>query len=306
MNSLLICFLGACSASLANLFFRKSADLSNTSSSQYFLLFFYLISLAVSLILYFLNGPVSFEPAMFAAGCLVGALNMSMMWFTAKALMIGPAGLTFTFQNASGVFPGLLLFSLFGSVYGFEITIIQLIGMGMIICGLYLGSSGSQQNKTAQAAVSLRWLKYALGCFLVQTAALTLIHWRCLLFAVGIPDHLLIPCTLDESSDAWFLPGQFGMACLLQLAVMRWQGYHICSRSEMTYGCLGGLANAATSLCLMAATKLALPYEKGLIFPCFAAGVMILCNLWANRLYGERFNMPANCCCTAGIFLSVA
>ena len=44
-----------------------------------------------------------------------------MMLLTTRALQNGPAGLTFAFQNPSAVFPGMILFILFGIRYGLSL-----------------------------------------------------------------------------------------------------------------------------------------------------------------------------------------
>ncbi len=299
MNSLLICFFASCFAATANLLFRKSSESSlEKKSYNYYLLFFYFSSLALSFVLSPSKDLSLFNPIMFLVGGLVGMFTVFMMWLTSKALLTGPAGLTFAFQNASGIFPGVLLFGLFGPLFGFQLSYFQIIGMGFVALGLFLGSTkGRNENP-----ISKTWLKYAVGSFIVQVFALSLIHWRCLLFAGDIPDHVLIPWSLNECTDAWFLPGQFGMAFLIQLGIILYERRTL-KPSEAAYGLLGGIANGATSFCLLISTKAALPFEKALIFPCFAAVTMILCNLWANRLYREPFNFAANGYCAFGILL---
>lgn len=296
MNSLLICFFASSFASIANLFFRKGTE---KGEFQYYLLFFYLASFVVSFSFFPSLDFSSFHPAIFFVGCVVGCLNMWMMWLTAKALLIGPAGLTFAFQNASGIFPGLILYSLFGPLFGFEISFLQIVGMVLIIWGLFLGSASKQKDQLS----SLRWLKYALGCFIVQILALSLIHWRCLFFADDLPSHHLIPWKISESCDVWFLPGQFGTTFVFQLAIVLFTRQQDVKTKDILYGACGGIVNVIASFCLLFSTKIASPFEKVLIFPCFAATTMILCNIWANRLYQERFNWAANCCCVTGIFL---
>jgi hypothetical protein len=299
MSSLLICLFAACFASLANLFFRKGSGCSTEKSSyNYYLLFFYLTSFLLSFLLSPSKEFSSFDPVMFSIGCLVGFLNIVVMWLTAQALLSGPAGLTFTFQNASGIFPGIILFCLFGPLFGFQISLFQVIGISLVAWGLFLGS----KNKQNDLPLSGKWLKYALGCFLLQIFALSLIHWRCLLFASNVPTHVLIPWNLSECADAWFLPGQFGFAFFIQLAIVLYER-KLFKPLEATYGALGGTANGIASFCLLISTRVAFPFEKALIFPCFAAATMIICNLWANRLYQERFNLAANCYCATGIFL---
>ena len=132
-----LCF-SASFASISNLFFRKSSERSFQNGYNYYLLFFYFTSLMVSFLIIPSKEPESFNPIMFGIGCVVGAMNMIMMWLTSQALLTGPAGLTFAFlQNVSGIFPGIILFSLFGPLFGFQISVFQIIGMGIVLWGLF-------------------------------------------------------------------------------------------------------------------------------------------------------------------------
>jgi hypothetical protein len=355
MNALLICLLAAVFAATANFFFRKSSEAAGAKSNfHFYFLVFYFTSLVMSLALSRSGEPAPFDGVMFCVGCFVGVLNMAMMWLTSRALLAGPSGLTFAFQNASSIFPGLLLFGLFGPHFGFQVSFVQVIGMGLVILGLYVGAAktatftnssqdlgergkagskrsglteegmakamSDEEDRSGEAAAdqipdefvkgaatgeasSLRWLKYALGCFFFQICALTMTQWRCLLFTTEIPLHTLIPWSVPQCSDAWFLPGQFGTAFLLQLAI-----FLIFERPpritlEGAYGALGGILNFFNSFLLLLATKAALPHEKGLIFPSFAVATLILCNAWAYKVYKERFNMASNFLCSMGIFL---
>ena len=302
MNGVLISFLAGGFAATSNLIFRKSSDRSAAKSYNYYLLFFYLGCFVASFLVSPTQGPAPFNPIMFGVGCVEGALSMFMMWLTSRALLTGPSGLSFAIQNASAIFPGLILFSLFGPLFGFQITFMQILGMGVVVLGLFLGAT---QNKTEQS-INFKWAKCAVGAFIVQTLALSLIHWRCLLFADSVPDHPLIPWRLPESCDAWFLPGQFGTALVLQLGIILLYERRPFTRTEALYGTLGSMTNLLSSFCLLMATKIASPFEQGLIFPSFAAITMILCNIWANRLYHERFNWTSNSLCAAGIVIGSA
>ena len=294
-------FAAAALSAFVNFLFRKSTDPSTeTSNCNYYLLFLYFTSLVISFMISPLDTLSQFNPTMFTIGCVVGVLNMTMMWLTSQALVNGPTGSTFAFQNASGVFPGLILFMVFGPVFGFEISFLQVIGITMVLWGLYIGANGGNSK------ISRRWLMYALGCFLVQILAFCVIYWRCLLFNSEIPSHYLIPWKLSSNSDAWFLPGQFGTAFLLQLIVVFTQEKGGFSFRNLFYGSSAGILNAISSFLLLLATKFALPFEKGLIFPSFVVMTMVFCNAWANRLYNERFNWISNCLCSFGIFLGVS
>ena len=128
----------ACLASLANFFFRRNLEKGGTSSAFLSLYFF------ASLCLSFLFNPtlfhVPFSPVMTILGCFAGFLNLMMLTLTAKSFELGPPGLTLTFQNASCIFPGLLLCLLFGSPFGFTLTPWLIVGFILILLGLYLSS----------------------------------------------------------------------------------------------------------------------------------------------------------------------
>lgn len=299
MHAFQFSFLAAATAASVNFLFRKSSEASEKTNFNYYLLFLYFISFIISIMISFKDILSQFNPIIFAVGCCVGLLNMAMMWLTAQALLTGPAGLTFAFQNASGIFPGLILFFAFGPMFGFELSVMQVAGMLMVLCGLYLGSKQTTSNQKS----SRLWFVYAIGCFLIQILAFCIICWRCLLFNLEAPFHDLIPWKLSASSDAWFLPGQFGTAFILQLFLIVAYDRRRVSFKEFFYGSSGGILNAVSSFFLLLATKVAMPFEKALIFPSFVVMTMIFCNLWANRFYQERFNWTSNCLCSLGIFL---
>jgi hypothetical protein len=264
-----------------------------------YILFFYLISFALSFILFPGIWETPFNMKMACVGGAVGVLSVGVMLLTSNALKNGPTGLTFAMQNVSSVFPGLLLFMLFGEEYGFAVAHSHYLGIGLIFLGLLLGAN-LQKGKNS---VSVKWLIFALGCFSLQILALSLIQWRCLLFACKGPEHLLIPFTVSEQADVWFMPGQFGAALALQGIIFLFNKSAL-NKQEMIFGSLGGLANGITTCLLLFATKWALPFEKSILFPCFAAGTIILCNLWASQFYKEKFNFSSNIACSLGIFIA--
>jgi hypothetical protein len=223
------------------------------------------------------------------------------MLLTAKALKRGPAGLTFAFQNASAVFPGILLFLIFGSDFGFSCSYLQLMGMGLVLFGLFLGA---RNTSTDNSKATFKWLKYAIGCFIVQIFALCFIQGRCILFDCDESKGFLAHFAVSRAEDVWFMPGLFGMALLLQ-TILFLRDKRVLQKTEMMYGSLGGFANFASTGLLLVATKFALPFEKGILLPCFSVATIILCNIWANRLYREKFNLGANFICASGIFIGI-
>lgn len=301
MNALSFSFLAASCAALSNLFFRRNGGNPSSTYSQEsaFLCVLYLFSLILSLVCspQIWVTPINF--VLLGMGMCVGVLNAWLMNLTAKALQEGPAGLTFAFQNASAIFPGILLFMLLGTPFGFSISYLQLLGMGLVLMGLFVGAKPS---KDVASTRSLKWLKYALACFAIQVLALTLIQARCVFFDCERLARLSFLFDIKASQDVWFLPGQFGAALGVQ-TLMFFKQKHTFSFRALKYGVLSGLANFGSSKFLLLATKFALPFERNILFPLFAVSTIALCNTWANRLYQEKFNILANILCAVGIFL---
>lgn len=293
-SALSLALLASVFTALSSLFFRKNADSAALRSPSTYLVFFYFCALVASFFFAqdIWNTPVNF--IILAIGACVGVFSSTVMFLTSRALSKGPAALTFAFQNASAIFPGLILFFFLGSDFGFSCSYLQLTGMCLVLTGLFLGARREAQT---QPEASFDWIKYALACFLVQIFALTFIQGRCILFDGGY-------FTASSADDVWFMPGQFGAAFLIQLVICLKNKQRIELR-EMAYGCFAGAANFSSNSLLLLATKFAFPMEKSILFPIFAVSSMILCNVWANRLYRESFNLRTNAICTLGIILSV-
>jgi hypothetical protein len=232
-------------------------------------------------------------------GGIAGFFSVALMLLTAEALKTGPSGLTFAFQNASSVFPGIILYLIFGSEFGFLLLYLQFIGIFFVLLGLYLGSRSSSEESHP---ITSSWIKYALGCFVVQALALTFIQGRCVLFSCAGSSHFYSSLAIDQSADIWFMPGQFGVGLILQSIITFYKGQGIKKR-EILYGSMGGITNGLSTFLLLTATKYALPSQQGLLFPTFAVTTIILCNIWANRIYKEKFNFAANACCSLGILI---
>ncbi len=302
MTAIIFSVFAAGSAALSNLFFHKNSHLSQESSNANgYLVFYYLISLILSFLfsINILNEGLHF--GMVGIGACVGLLNIALMLLTSRALHEGPSALTFAFQNTSAVFPGMILFLLFGEERGFTYSYQQLIGILFVITGLFLGA----RNESGTRSVSIfQWLKYALACLGVQVLALTLIQARCVLFECAPVEDFSTSSSLASTDDVSFLIGQFGAAFFAQTLNFFLQKNPWPKKGAM-YGSLGGIANFISTLMLLLATKWALPFEKGILFPCYAVGTIILCNIWAKWLYGEKFNLASNSTCAVGIAIGL-
>lgn len=281
MNIILFSLIAASFAAFTNYIFRKSAE--NTSC---YLLFYYVFALIAAFTLHSELLTLPFSPIPFVVGGAVGTLNVLLMQILSKALKNGPSGLTFAFQNASAVFPGMILFLFFQQELNLTFSSFQLVGMGLVLAGLFLATRGSSSNNFSL----FKWLQFAIGAFVIQILALMLIQARGLFF--------------EEHLDIWFMPGQFFFSLLVQTFIFFSQKSTI-EKKTICYGMMGGLSNFASTGILLLATKIALPYEKVILFPAFSVGTIILSNLWANRLYQERFHFTANSTCALGILCSV-
>lgn len=301
MTGIIFSLFAAGSAATSNLFFHKNLTLKEQADVKGYLVFFYLISLLSTFFFMIKDLNESLHYGMVGIGAVVGILNIALMRFTFSALENGSAGLTFAFQSASAVFPGMILFLLFGEENGFTYSYQKLVGILIIIAGLFWGA---KKASTPSGSGSLfQWLKYIFGAVAVQVLALSLIQARCVLMDCSPTEAFSSSASLASRDDISFMLGQFGAAFLVQ-------GLYFLSLRQLpkkgaAFGALGGIANFTSSLMLLLSTKWAEPYEQALLFPCFSIATMITCNLWAKWLYGEKFYIVTNGTCAAGIIIGL-
>lgn len=293
--ALLFVFLGALLASLANLFIRRNLDTSGTANGHLFASFGF--SLISTLLLNPQIAATPFSLPMFSTGLIAGLLIVSMMGLTGVALSKGPSGLTFAFQTSGSVFPALFLFMLFGSPFGFTVTTTMLLGLILVTIGLFWAS----KDKTP-LVIAKPWILLAIGVSVLHTILLTLIQWRCLSFSTTA-DHALILFRCTPEQDIWFPPGMFLAAFIFQAAYLLYTRTKPSSQ-DMLWGSLGGSFNGAATYCLLFATTIATPLEKGVLFPAFSVGIIMICNIWSAYLYSERINWKANTLASFGILLA--
>lgn len=320
MNALIFACIAAACASLTHFIFRKNA-VSHRARPDGYLVYYYLFSFLFSTI-FSTVWQCHFKGVIFILGGIIGILNVVLMHFTAKALKVGPSGLTFAFQNAGAVFPGVILFLLFGSEFDFACSYYQMVGMSLVILGLFLGARSETKSYSKKA--SLIWLKYAVAIFLARIFSLTCMQGRCVMYKHDKLADLLKPFSLTIEDDGWFLPVQFGVSLVIQTCIFFVNSVKLhrkysqegdlngsilkfekTLKSEAYYGLTGGLANFGCAWMLLLATKYALPFERVILFPIFAVSTILFSTIWSNRLYGERLNLLANGVCFCGIFLGV-
>lgn len=298
MHSLLAVLLASFCSAGSSFCIRKNAEYS--SSSNGYLFIHYVVSFLLSFAIYPEIWSTPWSPMICAIGAITGLFIVLLMQMTSRAITRGPAGLTFAFLNASSIFPASILFLVFGKDFGFHLSLFQVIGMSFVALGLFMAA---KKQLGGNSVVTKEWVKYALACFLLQTLILTMFKWRCLSFTCEIP-HALIPKGFTAQDDFWFMPGVFGMASIAQ-GVLLLKNKNKMRLIEGGFGTLGGIANGgSTALLLLAAQWAASPMENVLLFPLFAVSTIILCNLWANRFYHEKFHILPNAMCCVGIFVS--
>lgn len=297
MKGISFVLVSSCWTAAGNLCLRKNLDFKGSSSG--YLLAFYLFSLLAALVVTPALLKTPFSLTMFLSGGLAGTLNGALMLLTAKALALGPAGLTFVFVCSAAIVPSLLMPLLFGKAYGFIMTSGLLVGIVCILSGLVWASRSQQDQKEA----SLKWLIAAASLLFIQGMILSLMQWRCLLMDPSLPSHPLLFVQCNPEEDAWFMPGMFCVASLLQLLIFLPTEKRFLTKAEMGFGLLGGLANGASTYFLLLATQAATTIEKGILFPTSAIATIVLCNLWGQWLYREKVNWKANALCSFGIVL---
>ncbi len=302
MNALLFSLLAACCASLSSLLFRKNADSScEAKNPGGFLVLYFLSSLTFTFLFYPDLWKFEISYTALLIGAIIGGFNSILMVLTAKALKYGPAGLTYAFLNASAIFPGVILFLLLGTDFGFSFSFLQFIGMSFVLVGLFIGAKKQSNNGSQDSTM---WLKFTLGCFMMQVLALTLIQSRCILFNCSGTSSFLAHLSISESDDMWVMPGQFATSLIIHTLLFFRENRKL-RKDEFIFGSLGGVANFSSTCLLFLATKYALSFEKVILFPLFAVATMILCSIWAKLLYQERFNFRTNALCSFGIFMAV-
>ncbi len=299
--ALTIIFFAAILAACANFFLKKNQD--HHGSTRAFLVSYYLFSLAVSLCLTPTLFQIPWNPALSLTGAIAGALNMFMMAFLALALMAGPPGMTFAFQNAGAILPAVLLYFLFGPSYDFILTPYNLIGISAVVIGLFLGAR-TKQEKTGTFQFK-KWMVFSLSVLVLNGTILAMFQWRCLLYITPPIVHPLIPFSCPVSQDVWFIPGFFMAAFCMQLCFFGFQEKRWPNKREFLYGMMAGILNGFITFMLLLGTKIAIGAQKAVLFPFFAVAIIFFCSLWGRALYKENVNWLAIGLCIFGVFFSL-
>ncbi len=286
MAIFLILLSGACIA-FSNLMMRKSIDSGGTTKG--YMVFMMMIAFLFAILLdpvrsgnYAWNGAATF------LGVVAGLIYACMFYSLGKALEKGPPGLTFSLLSSSSVMPAILMAFLFGANYGFPYTTWHAIGSLLVVGGIFWAGRG-----TAGMQDRIQWIFFSFLMFTLHIALLSLFQWRSLLQNFPRPEEITSLITREEIKSVWFLPLMFLTCGLIQLFLFiasekRWP-----KRQEIFYGTLGGGVIGTGTFFLTVATSVASPLESAIIFPIYSVAIIVLSNLWGQKLYQERVNWRA-------------
>lgn len=313
MTALLLVGLGSLLAASVNLTMRKNVDRGGTSQS--YLVIYFIFSFLSCFIFNWEMFQLDFKPAMFSVGLATGGFQFILMLILYRALKMGPPGLTFAFQNAGSVLPAVLLFFLFGPQFDFKMSFSIISGLGLVLVGLFWAANPNLLKRSNPIKSTSNpqlwtfsnkknWMLCVVLVFLIQGFIFSIIQWRCLLIDQLIPAHPLIFLKCSQAEDVWFMPGFFTAAVVLNILLFLFTERRWFRLSEITLGSVGGFLNGVITFLLLVAAKYATGNEKPIIFPLFSISVIIICNLWGQRLYKEQINWKATSLCAAGIFIA--
>lgn len=290
-------FFAAVFVAMQNLFFRRSIDGGGTSKA-YLMVQLFLTFLVAILLNPVRTGHFEWNLPLALFGFCGGIILAAFMAMMGKALESGPPGLTFAVINASSVMPIILMVTLFGTGFGFVYTKYNGIGSILVVAGLLWAAKNAVKEKK-----SFTWAIYALLAFSLHTLFLAFMQWRALFLNHPGKKALFLSLSEVQASSEWFMPMIFLAAALVQGYVFFTTEKRKPLPSEMLYGVLGGVANGLGTFLMIWSTEVANSVEQAMIFPIFSVSVILLCNIWGQRLYKERINWAANAFCILGLII---
>jgi len=282
---------------MQNFFFRRSID-SGGSSKAYLMVQLFLTFFVMILLNPVRSGNYTWDIPMALFGFCGGIILAAFMAMMGKALESGPPGLTFAVVNASSVMPIIFMVTLFGAGFGFSYTAWNGIGSALVVIGLFWAAKQAIQEKK-----TFNWAFYVLLAFALHTVFLVFLQWRSIFFTQPGARALFLSFSETQSATQWFMPMIFFAASLIQGYVFFTTEKRKPLRAEVGYGVLGGVANGVGTFFMIWSTEVANSVEQAMIFPIFSVSVIVLSNLWAQKMYKEKVNWVANTCCVLGLVI---
>lgn len=283
--------VASCFASLSNFCMRRSIDSGGTARA------FLTVQLSIAAIAALLVGPVrtgefALNWPVALSGMAAGFVLGWMLQTLGRALECGPPGLTFAMLNASTVMPAIVMALLFGAAFGCLYTPWHAIGSIFVIGGLFWAGKGLHGLVDRRA-----WLFFSLLTFSLHVLFLVMMQCRVLIL-----NSKMISLASDLSSP-WFLFFIYLAAAVLQAGIYLSKERRAPKSEESFYGLFGGIGNAMSTFFLIWATEAATALERAVIFPIFSIAIIVICNLWGQRLYQERVHWKACQLCLLGLII---
>jgi drug/metabolite transporter (DMT)-like permease len=282
---------------LSNLMMRKSIDSGGTTKG--FMAFMMLTAFASAILLEPIrSGNYAWNSSVLCLGSLAGIILSLMLYFLGKAVETGPPGLTFSLLSSATVMPAILMTLLFGASLGFPYTPWHAAGSLLVVAGIFWAGKG-----TSNLQERSRWISFCLAMFTLHIALLVLFQWRSFIQNLPNPETITRFFTAEEIKSVWFLPFMFLTAGLIQFSIFLRSEKRWPKTREVLYGVLGGSANGTGTFLLICATSVATPIENAIIFPMYSVAIIILSNLWGEKLYQEKVNWRACQVCALGLLI---
>jgi len=282
---------------LSNLMMRKSIDQGGTTKG--FLVFMMMTAfVSATLLEPVRTGNYGWNGSVALLGALAGAILAMMLYFLGKALEKGPPGFTFSLLSSSTVMPAIFMSILFGADRGFPYTAWHGIGSLLVVGGIFWagrGTAGLQDRK--------KWILFCAAMFTLHIALLALFQWRSMLLNARHPEEITSFFTAEQIQSVWFLPCMFLTSGLIQLSIFLSTEKRRPKREEALYGIFGGAVNGTGTFFLICATASATPLENAVIFPMYSVAIIVLSNLWGQKLYQEQVNWKACQVCALGLII---
>lgn len=282
---------------VSNYCMRRSID-SGGSSKAFIMIQMAIVFLVAVLLNPVRTGDYAMSGCMVAFGLAGGIILAIMMICLGKSLETGPPGLTFAALNASTVMPMILMVLLFGSPFGYVYTFFNGFGSILVVLGLFWAGWGARSSEK-----KMRWMTFIVGAFVLHVLFLIIMQWRALFLNFPGENGLYLSFDVDDARSQWFMPAVFFAAALIQAVFYMATQKRLPNRYETTYGLAGGIANGVGTFFMIWSTEVSTPVEHAMIFPIFSVTIIILCNLWGQKIYKEKVNWLANALCVLGILV---
>jgi len=281
----------------SNYCMRRSIDAGGTTKAFLMIQMFLVFAVAI-LLNPVRTGHYEWSNCMAAFGFAGGLVLAFMMASLGRSLELGPPGLTFAALNASTVMPSLLMTIFFGGAFGYFYNLWHGLGSLLVVAGLFW--AGWQ---TARSEKKTNWVAFVTATFFLHVIFLVFLSWRALFINHVGAEGLFLSFDLEDVRSQWFMPMAFLAAFLVQAWIFITSEKRMPSRKEAQFGVMGGLANGIGTFFMIRATEVSTPFEHAMIYPIMSVSIIIICNIWGQRIYKEQVNWKANALCLVGILV---